>query len=112
MYVLLYTVANAQRGPGTVIVHPTGQDVELLCNVTGGTATWKINGTTFTIAQLFNGALTGHNISGRNIIVENIMMNDGRNGTVHICVVPQIPPPDIESDPIFLYIVGIPYMHC
>jgi len=38
-YVLLYTVANAQKGPGIVIVHP-GQDVELLCNITGGTS-WE-----------------------------------------------------------------------
>jgi len=88
-----------------VIVHP-GEDVELLCNVTGGTA-WRVNGTTYTLAQLFNGTLTGHNISGSNIIVENIMMNDGRNGTEYICVDFQIPPtPDIESDPTFLFVAS------
>ena len=29
----MYVVAIAQEGPGTVIVHPAGQDVELLCDV-------------------------------------------------------------------------------
>jgi len=77
-----------------------------LCNFTEGTA-WRVNGTLFTLAQLFDGVLTGHNISGDNIIVENIMMNDGRNGTEYICVIAQIPPtPDIESDPTFLFVAG------
>jgi len=35
------------------------------------------------------------------------MMDDGRNGTEYICVVPQIlPTPDIESDPTFLFVAG------
>ena len=29
----IYVVAIVQEGPGTVIVHPAGQDVELLCGV-------------------------------------------------------------------------------
>jgi len=78
-----------------------------LCNVTGGMPSWRINGTTYVLAQLFNGDLTGHNVSGRNIIVKNIMMNDGRNDTEYICEIPQIPPtPDIESDPTFLFVAG------
>jgi len=59
---LYFSVANVQLGPDIVIVHP-GQDVELLCNVIGGTAL-RVNGTAFTLAQLFNSELTGHNISG------------------------------------------------
>ena len=50
--------------------------------------------------------LAGHNRSGVNIIVEDIMMNDDRNGSVYICILPQISPPDIESDPTTLYVAG------
>ena len=53
------------------------------------------------------GQLTGHNSSGNNIIVEDIMMNDSRNGSVYICVIPQISPtPDIEGNPTILYVAG------
>ena len=102
---MIFTVA-AQEGPGIVIAHP-GQDVELLCTVTGGVPSWRINNVTYTLSQLFNGQLARHNINGNNIIVEDIMMNDDRNGSIYICVIQQIPPiPDIESDPTILYVVG------
>ena len=53
------------------------------------------------------GQLAGHNNSGSNIIVEDIMMNDSRNGRVYICTIPQISPtPDIEGDPTILYVAG------
>ena len=100
-----HTVA-AQEGPGIVIAHP-GQDVELLCNVTGGVSYWRVNNVTYTLSQLFTGQLAGHNSNGSNIIVEDIMMNDDRNGSVYICLIPQTPPvPDIVSSPTILYIAG------
>ena len=100
-----HTVA-AQEGPGIVIAYP-GQDVELLCAVTGGVPTWRVNNVAYTQSNLFTGQLARHNITGSNIIVENIMMNDNRNGSVYICVIPQTPPtPDIESDPTTLYVAG------
>ena len=61
----------------------------------------------YTINELFTGQLAGHNITGSSIVVEDIMMNDDRNGSIYICVIPQIPPtPDIFSDPTILYIAG------
>ena len=61
----------------------------------------------YTLNELFTGQLAGHNINGNNIIVEDIMMNDDRNGSVYICILPQTPPtPDIESDPTILYVAG------
>ena len=39
--------------------------------------------TTYRLSQLFAGGLTGHNITGSNIIIEAIMMNDDRNGSVY-----------------------------
>ena len=100
-----HTVA-AQEGPGIVIAHP-GQDVELLCTVTGAIPSWRVNSVVYTLTDLFNGTLAGHNTTGINIIVEDIMMNDNRNGSVYICLIQQIPPiPDIVSDPITLYVAG------
>ena len=101
-------MSAAQEGPGIVIAHP-GQDIELLCNVTSGVPGWRVNGESYTPNQLFIGQLAGHNITitSLNIIVEDIMMNDYRNGSVYICVIFQQPPtPDIESDPTTLYVAG------
>ena len=96
----------AQEGPGIVIAHP-GEDVELLCNVTGGTPTWIVNNVSYTLSELFTGQLAGHSSNGSNIIVEDIMMNDDRNGNMYTCVVPQIPPtPDIISSPTILCVAG------
>ena len=78
-----------------------------MCNVTGGVPSWRVNGRIYSLNGLFTGQLARHNISGVNIIVEDIMMNDIRNGSVYICVMIQIPPmPDIESEPTILYVAG------
>ena len=112
-YMYFYTVA-AQEGPGIVIAHP-GQDVELLCNITGGIPSWRVNitgantvnNTLYSLNEVYTGQLAGHNITGNNIIVEDIMMNDDRNGSVYNCVIQHIPPtPDIVSDPTILYVAG------
>ena len=78
-----------------------------MCNVTGGTTTWRVNNVLYTATQLTNGQLAGHNITGSNIIVEDITINDDRNGSVYICTILQTPPtPDIVSDPTILYVAG------
>ena len=86
------TVA-AQEGPGMVIAHP-GQDVELLCTVTvtspNQTTGWLVdNMGPYRVNAIRGGVLTGYTatLDSSNLIVENIMMNDGRNGTEYICVV-------------------------
>jgi len=81
-----YTV-TAQEGPGIVIVHP-GQDVELLCDPADGTG-WTVNTRPYGVNALQNGILPGYSSNGRNIIVENIMMNDSRNGSYYRCVLLQ-----------------------
>ena len=103
-------LGTTQEGPGTIIVHP-GQNIELLCNVTGdGVPRWVVNGGgRYTPNQLFMGVLAGHNISlgGRNIIVEDIIINDSRNGSIYICFMPQaLGTPDIVSDPTILLVAG------
>ena len=103
-YILTY-VGAAQFGPGIVVAHP-GQTVELLCNLTGLT-NWIVNGQRHTLNELVNGSLPGHSINGTNIIVEDIVINDPRNGSKYICVLPQLPPlTEIRSDPTNLYVTG------
>ena len=115
MYVK-FTV-TAQEGPGIVIAHP-GQDVELLCNVTvtsGNQAAWLVNNAgPYGINALHNGILPGYTttLGSNNLIVENIMMNDVRNGSEYYCVIVpaqgMITFADIidQSDPTILYIAG------
>ena len=113
----MYAV-TAQEGSGIVIAHP-GQDVELLCTVTvtstSQTAGWLVNNEgPHTINSLHSGILTGHTatLDSNNLIVENIMMNDSRNGSEYQCVV--IPAQGMmtfadiidESDPTILYVAG------
>ena len=122
MYILIcvfrYFIVAAQEGPSIAIViaHP-GQNIELLCNVTpsnGQTAAWIIgHGMVYTVQQLHNGILTGYNLNGNNLIIENIMLNDDRNDTEYSCVtvsstVSQPPVADIvdESDTTILYVAG------
>ena len=116
--IVIKFIVTAQEGPGIVIAHP-GQDVELLCTVTESsgsqTTGWLVNNEgPFTINSLRSGILIGHTatLDSRNLIVENIMMNDGRNGSEHRCVIipaqSMVTLADIiaESDPTFLYIAG------
>ena len=79
-----------------------------MCRVTGGVSQWSINGDIYTPNDLLSGVLTGHNITGNNnIVVEDIVMNDPRNGSIYICFIPQgVGMPDIESDPTTLYVSG------
>jgi len=100
---LFIFAVTAQEGPGTVIVYP-GQDVELLCNVTGGTA-WLVNTVPYGINALLNGILPGYSSNGMNIIVENVMMNDSRNGSNYRCVV-LMGVITNESKPTYLYVAG------
>ena len=108
----------AQEGPGIVIAHP-GQDVELLCTVTvtstSQTTGWLVNSNgPYRINAIRSGVLTGYiaTLDSSNLIVENIMMNDVRNGSEYICVVIPVQGmttlADItdESDPTILYVAG------
>ena len=79
-----------------------------MCDVNGTEANtnWQINGSPslISLSQLFNGAVPGHNVSGRNLIVEDIMMNDVRNGSQYQCVV--VATPTLVGNLIILYVAG------
>ena len=112
MKFILHAV-TAQEGPGIVIVHPAGQDVELLCtimisNVSEATA-WVIsNGAPYRSNALLNGIVDGYSANGNNLIVENIMMNDDRNTTEYQCVIITVGTTTIlrQSNRTFLYVAG------
>jgi len=117
----LYTV-TAQKGPGRHIVHP-GQDVELLCTfndlvLSNDTleAKWDINHVLYGVNALRGGQVTGYSANRGNLIVENIMMNDGRNGTEYRCVLFNFINNNMRemldySDLIILYVAG-EYITC
>ena len=76
-------------------------------------AAWVIDNVVYTVEHLHSGILTGYSSNGNNLIIENIMMNDDRNGTEYICgTVPNTASqPTIgniidESDPTILYVAG------
>ena len=110
---------TAQEGPGIVIVHPAGQDVELLCTVMilndSEATAWVIShGAPHRPNALRNGIVTGYSANGDNLIVENIMMNDDRNTTEHECVIiTQDTTTQLRrSDPTILFVAGeYQYIH-
>ena len=106
-------IAQEPKGPGTVIIHPARQDVELLCSVAIlGTpqygVTWIINFNHYGVSSLANGVLDGYSadIVNSNLIVKNIVMNDNRNNTEFRCVIIMSDRIVNDSDPIFLYVAG------
>ena len=78
------------------------------------TTGWLVNTILYKRNALRNGILAGHTttLSSSNLIVENIMMNDVRNGSDYRCVI--VPVQDMialddiidESDPTILYVAG------
>ena len=112
---LIFFTVIAQEGPGIVIAHP-GQNVELLCTLDPSgseIAAWIINHVVYTVQRLHNGLLTGYSLTGNNVVVENIIMNDDRNDTEYICVTvlstisnPTTSDIEDESDPTILYVAG------
>ena len=89
---LLYFAVTAQQAPGIVIAHP-GQDIELLCNITpsgSGSVAWTINHRgPYGLNTIHSDIAPGYtiNLGSNNLIVENIMMNDDRNGSKYQCVI-------------------------
>ena len=88
-----------------VFAYP-GQDVELTCDVTGGTASWFTNGLgPYSVSQLFSGTVTGYNSSGNDLIIKDIVMNDPRDNYEYQCTMLFLGS-GIEGDLIFLRVAG------
>ena len=102
---------TTQAIPGKVIAHP-GQDVELLCTVFTTSSevqsvSWLINDMgPYEVTALLNGTLTGYSSNGNNLIVQNIIMNDVRNGSNYSCVINITTVILRQSYPTTLYVAG------
>ena len=97
-----YTITGTViEGPSNVTYLPglTPLPIELICNVTG-LAAWRVDGTTYTLGELTNGNLPGHNRTGTNILV-----NSPVNNTEYICLSQAIGD-DTSSDPAYIIIAG------
>ena len=106
-YIALFTVV-VQDIPVVIITQP-GQDAELICDVndTEASTRWQINGSSslVSLSELSNGAVAGHDVSGRNIVVvKDIMMNDVRNVVQYQCV--SLTPPITAGDLVTLYVAS------
>ena len=89
------------EGPNNVTYIPnlTPLPIELTCNVTG-IPSWIINGTSFTISELANGVLPGHNTSETNILVYTPV-----NNTQYVCASVTLNG-ETRSDPAYIIIAG------
>ena len=107
MYNYLYHILiiiltdNIIEGPRNVIYLPglTPLPIELTCNVTG-VATWRVDNESYTLTELTNGVLPGHNRTGTNILVNSPVKN-----TEYICV-SQTSDRENSSDPAYVVIAG------
>ena len=78
-YILIGTVIE-EPSSVTYIPGVTPLPIELTCNV-NGTAAWRVNGSSYTLAELTNGVLPEHSRNGTNILVDSPV-----NNTEYICV--------------------------
>ena len=62
-----------------------------MCDVTSSniqSVSWLINDMgPYEVIALLNGTLTGYSSNGNNLIVQNVTMNDVRNGSNYSCVI-------------------------
>ena len=89
------------EGPSNVTYLPglTPLPIELTCNVTG-VAAWRVNGTSYILADLTNGELPGHSRTRTNILV-----NSPVNNTEYICI-SATNDGETTSDPAYIIIAG------
>ena len=61
----------------------------------------------YSLSELFSGRVSGHNSSGNNLIVKDIMMNDPRDGNAYRCLISTDNGTTFTvNDLFFLYVVG------
>ena len=102
-YNMSFCILEFAITPSTVTLFPGDTSAVFACQLSSGIIPlWQVNGVSYTLTGLSNGELSGHSVSGTNIIVSVPM-----NGTEYVCVIPAVPPnPTILSNPAFLYIAG------
>ena len=100
---------TTQAIPSIIIAHPD-QNVELMCTVTSSniqSVSWLINDMgPYEVTALLNGTLTGYSSNGNNLIVQNVIMNDVRNGSNYSYVINITIALLRRSYPTTLYVAG------
>jgi len=103
------------EGPTTVIVFPPAEFAQFNCTYTEGVpALWRVDTDLLLLSQIADGELPGLNStllnitngSGNALLVTNIVLNDSRNGTQYVCVIPQ-GTDSLLSDPAILIVAGM-----
>ena len=97
-----YTVySDMIVGPSSVTYLPglTPLPILLTCNV-AGIATWTVNDTDYTLANLTDGELPAHSLDGTNLLILSPV-----NNTEYICV-SQTNDGKTRSDPAYIVIAG------
>ena len=74
--------------------------IELTCNVTG-VVVWRVNNKYYTLTDLTNRALLGHDHNGTNILVYKPLINN----TEYVCV-SITNDGDVSSDPAYIITIG------
>ena len=99
-YLHMFTGAIIE-GPKNVTYFPGQGNIVLLCNVTVGVPLWMINGSTFTLNELSQGELPGHNRIGTNLIIEIPV-----NNTMYVCESLVSTDHTLRSEAAYVYIAG------
>ena len=91
-----------------------------MCTLTPGNKAigWIIDNVLYTLPRLHSGVLTGYSSKANNLITDNVMMNDDRNGTKYSCGTlpstvsnPVVTEIEAESAIAILYVAG-KYTEC
>jgi len=98
----IYTYVGAIiEGPKNTTYFPGQGSIVLKCNVTAGVPIWMVNGSAYTLRELSQGELVGHNRTGANIIIESPV-----NNTKYICESLISTDRIIQSNTAVVYIAG------
>lgn len=100
----MYVVGIIYEGPSNVTYIPgrTPLPIELICNITGFPS-WRVNGSSHLVDDIFAGELNGHNVSQSQT---NLLIIVPENDTEYVCVSSVVGTTPVRSDPAFLYIAG------
>ena len=97
----LYVSGVIIEGPQTVIYFPGQGSIQLVCNATEGPVIlWAVNGASFSLIALRDGALPNHTANGTNIVI-----NVPTNNSEYICTA-TTNLNATSSNPAFVYIAG------
>ena len=74
----MYIGTTTVMQPSVIIYYPGAAiNFELTCDINAGVA-WLVNGISYLLFELHNGAVPGHNANGSNILIMNNLTNNSQ----------------------------------